>query len=236
MPLRTKMGQIFHALRPSSLRSRRDSTWSLNAPDLSHSSAEHTQHPLSLSTPIPGQRQPLIGVPRVSHPKGHGKRLSQTRSVDSLRKSSSSDDRSLARVQSHDPASPLPLPNGRVPMRHANTISPVMPTGESSTPALLSPVSPADAMDVSRPSHPSASPSAPVFRWLLPFLYRDGAHPAGAQSSEQLPTPSAVPPPPPPRRGDVVCLKYDTLDDKGMRRLEGRSDHRPVIGAYAVYI
>ncbi|KAG6856305.1 hypothetical protein H0H87_005720 [Tephrocybe sp. NHM501043] len=46
----------------------------------------------------------------------------------------------------------------------------------------------------------------------------------------------APPVPPPPRKGDVVCLSYETLDDRGMRRLEGRSDHRPVIGTYAVYI
>lgn len=39
-----------------------------------------------------------------------------------------------------------------------------------------------------------------------------------------------------PRRGDVVCLGYNTLDDRQMRRLEGKSDHRPVIGAYALYI
>ncbi|KAG6828144.1 hypothetical protein H0H92_009030 [Tricholoma furcatifolium] len=39
-----------------------------------------------------------------------------------------------------------------------------------------------------------------------------------------------------PRRGEVVCLKYHTLDDRQMGRLEGRSDHRPVIGSYAVYI
>jgi hypothetical protein len=37
-------------------------------------------------------------------------------------------------------------------------------------------------------------------------------------------------------RGDVVCMSYGTLDDKEMKRLEGRSDHRPVIGAYAVYL
>ncbi|KAJ7650437.1 inositol polyphosphate phosphatase [Roridomyces roridus] len=43
-------------------------------------------------------------------------------------------------------------------------------------------------------------------------------------------------PPRAPRRGEVVCLNYDTLDDRGMRRLEGRSDHRPVMGSYAVYI
>ncbi|KAF9234620.1 hypothetical protein BU15DRAFT_89921 [Melanogaster broomeanus] len=39
-----------------------------------------------------------------------------------------------------------------------------------------------------------------------------------------------------PAKGDVVCLSYSSLDDRGMRRLEGRSDHRPVIGSYAVYL
>jgi len=39
-----------------------------------------------------------------------------------------------------------------------------------------------------------------------------------------------------PKTGDVICLSYNTLDDRGMRRLEGRSDHRPVIGSYAVYL
>jgi hypothetical protein len=38
------------------------------------------------------------------------------------------------------------------------------------------------------------------------------------------------------RKGDVVCFSYRTLDDRGMRRLEGRSDHRPVIGAYGIYV
>jgi hypothetical protein len=41
---------------------------------------------------------------------------------------------------------------------------------------------------------------------------------------------------PRPRKGDIVCLNYRTLDDRGMHRLEGRSDHRPVIGVYAIYV
>ena len=44
---------------------------------------------------------------------------------------------------------------------------------------------------------------------------------------------------PPPRvwkRGEVQCLEYATLSDREMRRLEGRSDHRPVIGQFAVYL
>jgi len=38
-----------------------------------------------------------------------------------------------------------------------------------------------------------------------------------------------------PRKGEMVCLSYKTLDDRGMHRLEGRSDHRPVMGSFAVY-
>lgn len=49
------------------------------------------------------------------------------------------------------------------------------------------------------------------------------------------PTP-APPPPPTHLKGEVVCLHYGTIDDAGMRRLEGRSDHRPIIFAAAVYI
>ncbi|QRV74734.1 phosphoglycerate mutase family protein [Ceratobasidium sp. AG-Ba] len=60
---------------------------------------------------------------------------------------------------------------------------------------------------------------------------------------------SEPPEPPPPaepepqtveqeehKRGDIVCLSYGTLDDRAMQRLGGRSDHRPVLGTYAVYI
>jgi len=39
-----------------------------------------------------------------------------------------------------------------------------------------------------------------------------------------------------PSKGDVECLGYDTLDDRAMRRLEGRSDHRPVVGSFAIYL
>lgn len=42
-----------------------------------------------------------------------------------------------------------------------------------------------------------------------------------------------------PRRhlaGEVEVLHYGTIDDAGMRQLEGRSDHRPAIFAAAVYV
>ena len=38
------------------------------------------------------------------------------------------------------------------------------------------------------------------------------------------------------QQGEVVCLHYGTIDDAGMRQLEGRSDHRPAIFSAAVYI
>ena len=39
-----------------------------------------------------------------------------------------------------------------------------------------------------------------------------------------------------PKRGDIVPLHYGTLDDQGMLKLNARSDHRPVVGSYAIYV
>ncbi|WVQ71467.1 hypothetical protein IAR50_001005 [Cryptococcus sp. DSM 104548] len=38
------------------------------------------------------------------------------------------------------------------------------------------------------------------------------------------------------QKGEVRCLHYGTIDDVGMRLLEGRSDHRPAIFAGAIYV
>ncbi|ORX39732.1 hypothetical protein BD324DRAFT_606986 [Kockovaella imperatae] len=38
------------------------------------------------------------------------------------------------------------------------------------------------------------------------------------------------------QHGEVVCMHYGTIDDAGMRQLEGRSDHRPAIFSAAVYV
>lgn len=73
---------------------------------------------------------------------------------------------------------------------------------------------------------PIPAPSLPT-RWRF-FPFR--------RDTSQTVTQDTVVPLPQHIRGDVVCLSYNTLDDRGMRRLEGRSDHRPVIGSYAVYL
>lgn len=80
--------------------------------------------------------------------------------------------------------------------------------------------------------HLDTQPSASSSRWrFLPSLFSHNT-----QSSTSIERPSSADAVLAPRKGDVVCLSYDTLDDRGMRRLEGRSDHRPVIGSYVVYV
>ncbi|KAJ8462988.1 hypothetical protein ONZ51_g10550 [Trametes cubensis] len=238
MPLRAKMGQIFHALRPSSLRSRRDSTWSLHHPDLSQNpTGDQTSQPQLPPRPSLEKRQPsTTSVPPPSRARGHAlRRLSHVRSADSLPRTS--EEHALARTQSHEGKALASRVGNGVPMRLANTISPVITVGDStSSGPLTAPTSEQDSpLELSTASNTSPS-GGPVFRWLLPFLYRDGSQQTVAQPSADTMATPRVPPPPPPRRGEVICLGYNTLDDRAMRRLEGRSDHRPVIGSYALYI
>ena len=75
------------------------------------------------------------------------------------------------------------------------------------------------------------SQSRSVVWGILPSLFLSSS--PRASTSELVPQlPKA---PQKPRKGEMVCLSYKTLDDRGMHRLEGRSDHRPVIGTFAVY-
>jgi len=72
-------------------------------------------------------------------------------------------------------------------------------------------------------------------RWYHPLqsilIPRDSAPPPKSVVIAPL-----TPAPPLRRKGDMICLNYDTLDDAQMLKLEGRSDHRPVMGDYAVYL
>jgi hypothetical protein len=79
------------------------------------------------------------------------------------------------------------------------------------------------------PARNVSLPTPSRWRFFPSFLSRDA-------TNNPTPEPHTPGLSSPPRRGDVVCLSYDTLDDRAMRRLEGRSDHRPVIGSYAVYL
>ncbi|KAL0573409.1 hypothetical protein V5O48_008557 [Marasmius crinis-equi] len=74
-------------------------------------------------------------------------------------------------------------------------------------------------------------PAASRWRFLQSFLTHNPSGSISSDNSTNAPSSIRI-----PRKGDVVCLSYDTLDDRSMRRLEGRSDHRPVVGSYAVYM
>ncbi|KAI9512954.1 hypothetical protein F5148DRAFT_560300 [Russula earlei] len=84
-------------------------------------------------------------------------------------------------------------------------------------------------LGVESASSRNAAMAAP--RSAVPSGGSDGA--GASASAATVPTESSQPR---HRKGDVACLSYRTLDDRGMRRLEGRSDHRPVIGVYAIYV
>lgn len=113
-------------------------------------------------------------------------------------------------------------------LRRGNTALSPPPTAPlpSENPArrTTAPEYPESPLSIDRPQ--SATPS--LWRFLPAFL-----SPTNHQGNIG---PEVMYTPPLPLKGHVICLDYNTLDDRGMRRLEGRSDHRPVIGTYAVYI
>lgn len=71
---------------------------------------------------------------------------------------------------------------------------------------------------------------------LLMRLFPSFLSPTSTHSATPTEIPGGAQGLPTPRKGDVVCLSYNTLDDRGMGRLEGRSDHRPVIGTFVIYL
>jgi hypothetical protein len=114
-----------------------------------------------------------------------------------------------------------------VPLEVSKTIS--APLTASSVPLPANPAPPVSHLPQTR-------------RWrlwsLLSSSSRDSSQTnvAHQETAEETVEEAREPEAPMHRKGDVVCLSYDTLDDRGMRKLEGRSDHRPVMGCYAIYI
>ncbi|KAI0029113.1 hypothetical protein K488DRAFT_89071 [Vararia minispora EC-137] len=143
------------------------------------------------------------------------------------------------RPLSIDISAPVPTPRRALPRSRSHTalseraaVSPPL-TSPSPSPPPITTHPPAHTT----PSRAHTSPTPALHQhpqphtapaWKLPFLPFLGPAPPPAATTLQ--------PPRGRRRGDVVCFAYRTLDDRGMRRLEGRSDHRPVIGSYVVYL
>jgi hypothetical protein len=224
---RTRVGQFFvNALRPLTYRVRRGSTSSLSSGELSSlptnivsiamltPTHDAPRSILESSTPFSG----FVKRSRSNDVLGVTKNSPSSISPSSLTrpKSSSRYDlrRSVSAGQSHHSHSHFHL--SRMPSY------PSSPAKDHSNTDLAPP---APSRDI-----PPAIPS----RWrFFPFFNRDAAAPGTPIEHGELPiSPLADP----SKKGDVICLSYNTLDDREMRRLEGRSDHRPVIGSYAVYL
>ena len=254
---RTQFGQLFvNAWRTIASRSRRGSTTSSRSTELSPSPSIHTYDsglpPISPSDSVALARS-ISGTPNLSSPSQGARRnrrpksveISSTSSPDSLFRSQSSTylDQSLTFTPHLPPISftpPRPNNTPSVPVRSSTSPELTSPTPFPFAPMTASPRQSSDTPPPVPPKDPVHTMSTP-YRWrFLPFMGRDTT--SGSQSGTPAPSefghgrdaPGA--PAHKPKRGEVVCLSYQTLDDRGMRRLEGRSDHRPVIGSYAIYI
>ncbi|KAJ7726045.1 inositol polyphosphate phosphatase [Mycena maculata] len=223
---RTRVGQFFaNAFRPLSGRARRGSYSSFtSAASVATSATPDPDGSVTESIPAsPEVTEQIAPFSRFVEPQGRVLSHSRSNEIFNVnakpaaeRTLSSGSAPGLRRSNSssshnHNPPSPLPLNRSR-----RATVS---PESLGSLPTALQ-------------SHGRvATPSR--WRFFPSFLSQASTQ---SNSSHHPSLSIDTIPPRPPRRGEVVCLNYNTLDDRGMRRLEGRSDHRPVIASYAVYI
>ncbi|KAJ7637593.1 inositol polyphosphate phosphatase [Mycena polygramma] len=218
---RTRMGQFFaNAFRPLAAGRQRRASYSsfTSAASVATSSAtvEADSSVTDSSPSSPDVAEPISPFSRFIEPQG---RLSHSRSNEIIsvgvkpsvptRTLSNEATPSLYRSNSSSNNPPSPPVNRR---RRATESLGSLPAGL-------------------QPHNRIATPSR--WRFFPSFLSHSSTHSSSSQDPS-IPTDSISPRP--PRRGEVVCLNYNTLDDRGMRRLEGRSDHRPVIAAYVVYV
>ncbi|KAI5115634.1 hypothetical protein M0805_008636 [Coniferiporia weirii] len=150
----------------------------------------------------------------------------------------------LLKTRSIEPASNTPLvsPNLRKRRDRAQSTTPTISAPLAAT-RMHTPAN-ADLKDAEAPSVPPKDlvtrPNPTSVRgWrFFPFFGREGES-NGFGSNPELASPTlgvVEPSTYRPRKGEIIHLGYKSLDDQEMRRLEGRSDHRPVIGSYAIYI
>ncbi|KAI0090185.1 Endonuclease/exonuclease/phosphatase [Irpex rosettiformis] len=229
IPHRSRMGTFLHALRPASIRARKDSLASVDT-------SIPTVRPLQESTP--SSPSSFTGETAIDYPDLLNSSHSSPPHITHFLQHSKSTDflhardrpythRTRTQLQTFDELFPR---SRRVSLNSfaGQSIPPqtlYRPPSHSQPQAYESsippPVPPKDFL-------PSPTPVTSLWKSLLPFLSQN-------TPPEFPPTPETSPHPQ-PKKGDVVCLGYDTLDDRQMRRLEGRSDHRPVIGSYALYV
>ncbi|KAK0449959.1 inositol polyphosphate phosphatase [Armillaria borealis] len=222
---RTRMGQFFaHAFRPLSAR-RRESSGSLTSGTISTPPSTtdsprasrdilHNTSPFSRFTnPVQHPNTQLPEHTTIPYTTSTAQ-FPITETPPSLPRSNSND----IDIRRHHSAS---LTTDPTPPRRASTSHTTNSEGNQNP---FAPLDRAIRDHTQRISTPS--------RWrFFPFLSHNNSSTTNPLEVDRENTRTEV-----RRKGDVICLSYDTLDDRGMRGLEGRSDHRPVIGSYAVYV
>ncbi|EGN98984.1 hypothetical protein SERLA73DRAFT_122843 [Serpula lacrymans var. lacrymans S7.3] len=210
---KTRVGNFFSALRPHS-RIRRDSSNSTLQEDIITPS-----HRTSIDTNIANTSIIDIysghGYPHAGSTQLSPKFLHHSRSTERLpqRKQTLVPPRPSTQYAGY---------NARLEGQSADINSPNLESVFQPSPLVTN--------EASLDTPPPVPPKDSVARWRF-FPFRRET----SQTIVLLEEPPAEVTPL-PQKGDIVCLSYNTLDDRGMRRLEGRSDHRPVIGSYAIYL
>ena len=222
---RTRVGQFFASIR---MRYRKCSHSSSTSSGVSTSS--HSAPGSPMSTPVGGRDLVPFSrfiTPESSTPEVISSSSMNNISIANVKKTPGISLRSFSVDQTQSEAKSLSENRG--------------PSRAGTTPAKLGPPS-----AKTLPTEPVPATTIETFRnnphrWrFLPFFRGDSSQttaPADPSlnpgDSTEMTASSIIDR---PRKGDVVCLGYDSLDDMAMRRLEGRSDHRPVIGSFAIYL
>ncbi|KAG9315086.1 hypothetical protein JVU11DRAFT_4198 [Chiua virens] len=217
---RTRVGTLIsQAIRPFSVRVRRESGGSPNS-ELTSSSGKQDYFSRPVMKTALGSRPVSLTIPKPS------RLLNRSRSAENVNQDERLSERPPTQ-SSDNSTNPSDLdipPTQRV--SEASSDSPSLPSipaiRNDGLPDCPPPVPPKDFI----PAAPSST------RWRFFPFRRETFQSIISQES----TASTLNPVPHHPKGEVVCLDYRTLDDRGMRLLEGRSDHRPVIGSYAVYL
>ncbi|KAH7884604.1 hypothetical protein F5I97DRAFT_1890616 [Phlebopus sp. FC_14] len=231
---KNRVSTLISAIMPSSARLRRDSGGSLHFDDLAQSTnkRDHLHRP-SVPTMRAGTEDPqprplsfnATKSPLALHRSGSLEASDGDETEELTSKSAQS-----SRQASDSPPRRSFTDGFKVPK--ALGLSTMDAQSFPSAPTLCNDGYP----DIPPPVPPKDPlPTPPISgRWRFFPFRRDTSQSIATQATYESAASSVVPPP--PAKGDVVCLGYSSLDDRSMRRLEGRSDHRPVIGSYAVYL
>ncbi|KAL5525973.1 hypothetical protein ACEPAG_7311 [Sanghuangporus baumii] len=231
------------AFRPNSSRARTTSLTSL--PSISTANVAPPLPEKDSPRPATARSDSQLLMDQVSLGSEKESALLKVKSLVSVVNMRNARNPKLLKSRSIEPTSTTPLITSSTRKRRSRAYS-AMPV--ISAPVVTLPEDATAVAEMANQEPPPVPPKDHVARlrttsnrgWLrLPFFNRDTEiEPLAASLTYETPQNQEPPPAKPhkPRRGEIVPLSYKSLDDQATRHLEGRSDHRPVIGSYVVYI